>query len=144
MCERGEREREIVVCAGENRSSFIFHWTCRFAYICLAQRRKIALVLISFARRRFILNPAHRTENGENPTILAHTSNSLPLAVVRPPVSRGILIERRTRIEKPPHTALLYDRHRDEHQRLHRVQLFFYTAGQSCDTLLHRGAKHIF
>jgi len=113
VCEK-EGERERVVCAGENRSSFIFHWTCRFAYICLAQRRKIALVLISFARRRFILNPTHRTENGENPTIFAHTSHSLPLAVVRPPVTHRILTAQDYWIERNRHTALLYDRHPNE------------------------------
>jgi len=88
----------VRVCAGENRSSFIFHWTCRFAYICLAQRRKIALVLISFARRRFILYPTHSTENGEYPTIFAHTSHLLLLAAIRPPVTPRI----RT---APPHRA---------------------------------------
>jgi len=81
-----ERENRVCVCGREPELVYYFHWTCRFAYICLAQqRRKIALVLISFARRRFILNPTHRTKNGENPTIFEHCTSHSPLSVIRSP-----------------------------------------------------------
>jgi hypothetical protein len=107
----------VCVSAGENRSSFIFHWTCRFAYICLAQRRKIAFVLISFARRRFILNPTHRTGNGIQ-LFRAHLSLPPSQSFIRRPSSRShsvLTTSCKLYIEKPPYSTIESASKRNDH-----------------------------